>query len=155
MPPAPDTLTAILAALGGSVCAILAFRTPTGAHITNVRAVERDILALRQAAERRARRRRRIWLAVILAGALLLLALALTDTASAAPAAACRTIVNAPATVTNISRLPAGRFEIAVRLTGSRTVASIVTTRRFYLRQLALVSGQLCAEGRIEGASLK
>ena len=93
----PDTLTAILAALGGSVCAILALRTPPGAHLTNVRAVERDILALRQAAERRTRRRRRIWLAIVIAGALLLLALALTDRADAAPLATpAATVAAAP-----------------------------------------------------------
>ncbi len=77
-----DTLTTIAATIGGSACAIWAMR-PAGRDLTSVRAAQRDILALRQATERRQRRRRIIWIGIILAGVLLLLALALTDTASA------------------------------------------------------------------------
>jgi len=83
MTPDPDIFTALAAGIGGSVCAILAMRQPP--HLPNVRPVERDILALRQAAERRRRNRRILWIDIILAGVLFLLALALTDTASAAP----------------------------------------------------------------------
>lgn len=150
----PDTLTAIAAAISGSACAILALRPPTGRHLTNVRAAHADIVALHTAAERRRRNRRIIWLAVIIVGVSLLIALAATDV-GAAPAAACRTIVNAPTTVTNINRRPAGGFEVAIRLTGSRTVASIITTRRLYLRQPVKVSGTLCAENQLTGATIR
>jgi hypothetical protein len=146
-----DIFTAIAAALGGSACAILARRPPR--ELSNVRPVDRDIQALRQAAERRARNRRIILIGIILAGLLFLLILALTDTAGAAPLAACRP-VRVNATVTNVSRLPAGGYEIAVRSRYPRLVASVRSARAYTVGAWVVVSGQTCGEGRIEGGRI-